>query len=38
MAEIDKEYIEVHLGKFAAEEEDHVSDHVNLIMNPSVSQ
>jgi hypothetical protein len=38
MAEIDKEYIEVHQAKFAAEEEDHVSDNVNLIMNPSVSQ
>jgi hypothetical protein len=38
MAEQDKEYNEVQLAKFNQEEEDHVGDHINLIMNPSVSQ
>ena len=37
MAEQDKEYAENHSAKFSQEEEDHVGDHINLIMNPSVS-
>lgn len=38
MVELDKEYVEVHQAKFAQDEEDHIGDHVNLIMNPSISQ
>lgn len=37
MAEQDKEYAENQSAKFSQEEEDHVGDHINLIMNPSVS-
>jgi hypothetical protein len=38
MADQDKDYNENQLAKFSQEEEDHVGDHINLIMNPSVSQ
>ena len=38
MADQDKDYNENQLAKFTQEEEDHVGDHINLIMNPSVSQ
>ncbi len=38
MADQDKDYNENWLAKFSQEEEDHVGDHINLIMNPSVSQ
>lgn len=38
MSDIDKEYVEQQVAKINNEEEDHVGDLINLIMNPSVSQ